>query len=1263
METLPKQFPYFNDGRHSSTLETTAASASSEVEGTEMDEETHESTNTGRGKETKGKRYRKKKSTPRHRKLQSNDTLNNNKLDEETSTNHDDNDSLDKKPSSKSVSDVDEEVAMSSLSTETSRQTSQTESPSAQESKESKRPILVASTKIMSEGKSGKRGGRGRGSRSGYPNTGDRGAEDNKADMRCIPKKRKREAIEGIDRMHNAAMASIEDAHIKQTLPTGCVSERLPYYNPSVLQHQEVPIPTHYHQGKEVPHELALLLDNFKKDYMQMMDYIQTDTYKQNTLNQLEEEVAKKTEGLRKKEQINCQIQDLQSDCVALLIVQMEKLGIMASTPKEFTEQAKQIVCQHNNLQQNKTALEEDIRKLIEENEDLMRLKEKELTDEMVQKQIKANGKLGGNDMLEIHQMVQQGIQDCLDLDMGTHRKLRDGVTLTKVGATTPNKKREEPIENTVEVRKLHPDEPSTRMDVKLPNDTSVIITKKIEIDTPEMETTSEVDSVQALPGTYQNSNMEKSHAIKISDSYQDIEPNNNTNGISHSGETIKGQENILPIQFREPTPNLNIDFEDRVKSIITSALAEDIETEGKASSPVESIKNPSNFSMQCTPATVLGNRQFEINPRTPLYDTQLATKPKATALDQRVPRKNTRTIPIEPREYFHESLGPPIDPRLTRIDYKEQIVNPPMNDPTITSQEMKPQDLRIPIQATPYREPIQGQRSIVDSKGMLIDPRMMTQNQCGAKQNQYLLPKNPINTRNSPFVSVGDFISKEVEKTMPGEHTVIGEMSSDDLIACSVENAIQNTEHKNDSPASRLSKIIEDSVRGQPEPQEHRSATYSPVSRNTSHTDMMMEGLACPRGIKSPVTGPTRIPNPTVPSSLPQVEGLAARFSTYFDKETLDRQGGTNLEGFAGRFTSPDLQQASSRPTSVTSQASLHTPDPLPENQDHKKNQTSPLKSPVLPPKKSYIEDEMRKGGRDETRQWQDEISAGFDRLLGLATEVDKRRKSSEPNSPTHLEDQGPSLPLQPKTSVQMAYHPNTNDYERQHMGLNPSLPYEQPRQMINTTSNIPTTTATVPGENLPEHHFKKRYFNQEYQRQQAQHMKGIQHGFCEPQNPPINKQKYEAAQPQQAYRQYNQPRRNEVGRPVQFINEGEMLQLSHEPPHGHLNNHPHLSQDRKRSYDASRSSRIPIESMLRHPPPQHHDAYIEARMKEGTLSPETLGRYSSSGITFRPPSIPRHMSPYRQPSNYPRPPTYDPQLMTAMNAYRHQMMYRPQK
>ena len=86
-----------------------------------------------------------------------------------------------------------------------------------------------------------------------------------------------------------------------------------------------------------------------------------------------------------------------------------------------------------------------------------------------------------------------------------------------------------------------------------------------------------------------------------------------------------------------------------------------------------------------------------------------------------------------------------------------------------------------------------------------------------------------------------------------------------------------------------------------------------------------------------------------------------------------------------------------------------------------------------------------------DEARRWQDEISHGFERLVALASKVDKRKRSEgdqvDHQKETIQPNQGPSIPL-----------------------CNPS-----------STPYIPCPV------NSTSLHFKKKYFAQQYQ--QAQH------------------------------------------------------------------------------------------------------------------------------------------------------------------------------
>ena len=150
---------------------------------------------------------------------------------------------------------------------------------------------------------------------------------------------------------------------------------------------------------------------------------------------------------------------------------------------------------------------------------------------------------------------------------------------------------------------------------------------------------------------------------------------------------------------------------------------------------------------------------------------------------------------------------------------------------------------------------------------------------------------------------------------------------------------------------------MIEDSVRK--DPVTEKKSIYAPNSRGAGIRpeagEVVMEGLAMPRGTASP--GDRQKPSP----SLPQVEGLAARFNTFFEKEEKSVGGGGRgqtsvtgpAEGLAARFSSPDPATAAalSRPNSTSSKSSLtlgNAEAGQSQEAEARKRPGSPVTSPV---------------------------------------------------------------------------------------------------------------------------------------------------------------------------------------------------------------------------------------------------------------------------------------------------------------------------
>jgi len=545
--------------------------------------------------------------------------------------------------------------------------------------------------------------------------------------------------------------------------------------------------------------------------------------------------------------------------------------------------------------------------------------------------------------------------------------------------------------------------------------------------------------------------------------------------------------------------------------------------------------------------------------------------------------------------------------------------------------------------------------------------------------------------------------VSKVVPESRPATLTNVSSttsstsaltMSSQHVINMSVERAIQN--HQVQSSASRLSKIIEESVRKDGVPDKKSIYATNRPNPNPSPANEVMEGLACPRVTNSP--GDRK----ALPGSLPQVEGLAARFDSYFEKEKASSRN----EGFAGRFSSPDIPN--SRPTSTGSKSSLHTPDITGE--DSRKRPASPLVSPSS--KKPATSSSGDGSAPDETRRWQDEISMGFDRLVAMASEVDKRRKSAE-NSP-----QQSGSPRKGAADLRL----NDASFDQNTLAAKfkaglmqatppPPPPPERPNVEAERDRGAPSgsqeksqgPSPSFPGGNLPEHHFKKRYFNEEYQRQQqketerdrpAQQEQGASRQTGEQQRQMVPDQRqmlpdqsrgpppagYDQRRPgmpdmidpryDQAMRaQYDQSRGG--GRPPHPeqsrqdpTRHHQDAQRSTQPGSDQVRHQdPRIYQDSRRGqYDQQRHAG-PADQRHHDPRNQHGDARPRPQMYPGQGYPERPSQRDYPERNDYPNPRQLHPDQYRHrgpappgQQGYPGHPYPNPQIMQAM--YRHQQM-----
>ena len=138
----------------------------------------------------------------------------------------------------------------------------------------------------------------------------------------------------------------------------------------------------------------------------------------------------------------------------------MRELGISATTPTDFIERAKGIVCSHNDLQKKRGGLESEIRRLELDQEQLIARKEKEILDSVLASKAGVNQEVN---LAELRARVKSDIEACLEDSRREESgsplpRVGSDITLTKVPAEKVVKKVEE-----VEVQNTNGEEAARR--------------------------------------------------------------------------------------------------------------------------------------------------------------------------------------------------------------------------------------------------------------------------------------------------------------------------------------------------------------------------------------------------------------------------------------------------------------------------------------------------------------------------------------------------------------------------------------------------------------------------------------------------------------------------------------------------------------------------------------------------------------------------------------------------------------------------------
>lgn len=181
---------------------------------------------------------------------------------------------------------------------------------------------------------------------------------------------RKSIKIIGLDLLHSHTLSSTSSEVIGRKLPAapGCVDQQLTSLTGD-MQHTELDIPT---APSDTPYALQILLDLYRTQFMQAIEQMKSTSHKENVNKQIASEKERNKSLLNRASQLEKQIKVLIDDSVALLKARMNELGISITSQNDLLAKAKEIVGRHKELQVMAAKLQNQVNQIEQEQKSLV---------------------------------------------------------------------------------------------------------------------------------------------------------------------------------------------------------------------------------------------------------------------------------------------------------------------------------------------------------------------------------------------------------------------------------------------------------------------------------------------------------------------------------------------------------------------------------------------------------------------------------------------------------------------------------------------------------------------------------------------------------------------------------------------------------------------------------------------------------------------------------------------------------------------------
>ncbi|KAJ8983529.1 hypothetical protein NQ317_012020 [Molorchus minor] len=408
-------------------------------------------------------------------------------------------------------------------------------------------------------------------------------------------KSKKQIKINGLDLLHNQTLLSTSPQAIGKKLPPapGCVDQQLTALSSEIIVHNELDIPE---EPAETPYGLQVLLDMFKGHYIQMLHQMKSPMYKMNVENQIDEEKERNKKLKSRAAQLEKQIKVLIDDSVALLKARMSELGINASSPVDLLAKAKEIVCRHKELQAKASKLQGQVANLEAEKDNYVLQRQAEICEKYSGHTV--NHELSPNVAQEYilreisstlaHRKKLQNEVSKLEGDIVTLQKSSEERKQAQVLATRQQQQPAKVSRKSRDNRARSQDWPDVPDIAKIEEQNPEILAQKI-LETGRKIEASKLSAISnkmpQLPG---NNKLAQNQKGLVRNSMPAPLPMTKRQKTSHNYPIVN---NLPPIitntnNSKNQEPPRIANFEDRLKSIITSVLNEDQQNRTKQAQP-----------------------------------------------------------------------------------------------------------------------------------------------------------------------------------------------------------------------------------------------------------------------------------------------------------------------------------------------------------------------------------------------------------------------------------------------------------------------------------------------------------------------------------------------------------------------------------------------------------------------------------------------------------------------------------------------------